>query len=125
MKRLLQLGCACALAASLLVLARQVRSHPAPPAPQVASSNASPAMKAHVDPKTGRLGPPPVGAVRAATPATPAVNSSHAGLVEEPGKGPGGGVIVDLQGRFRSHVTATIGTNGQLTTRCEEPGVKK
>ena len=125
MKRLLQLGCACTLVASLLALANQVGSHPAPPASPAVSQDASPAVKAYVDPKTGRIGPPPVGAARAATPVTPAVNTSHAGLVEEPGRGPGGGVIVDLQGRFRNHATAAVGTNGQLATRCEEPGVKK
>lgn len=45
-----------------------------------------------------------------------AVSTSHEGLFEEPA--PGGGIMVDLQGRFRSLSIATTDADGNLTVRC-------
>ncbi len=70
----------------------------------------------HIDPNTG---------ARVAAPATapaphPAFSTSHQGLVER--TAPGGGVMVDLQGRFRSAASATVGPDGKATVDCVPPG---
>jgi hypothetical protein len=73
----------------------------------------------HVDPQTGQRIPPPAG--RAAVAVDPAFSSSHQGLVEE--AAPGGGVMIDLQGRFRSAATATIERDGKAHLDCVPPGM--
>ena len=72
----------------------------------------------HVDPQTGKRVPRPAGA--AAVPPDPAFSTSHRGLVEK--SAPGGGVMVDLQGRFRSAATATVGADGKSHLDCVPPG---
>ncbi len=80
-------------------------------APQV-----SPGMRAYVDPETGELTVPPddVRAAEAAA-AAAAFSTSHEGLVEVPSPVPGGGVMLDLKGRFRSPLTATLSADGKVT----------
>jgi len=73
----------------------------------------------HVDPQTGRRVPPPP-AGRAMVPPVPAFSTSHQGLVEK--SAPGGGVMIDLQGRFRSAATATVGADGEAHVECVPPG---
>jgi hypothetical protein len=46
------------------------------------------------------------------------VNTSDAGLVEKPSTVAGGGIGVDLQGRFEAAATATVDANGKLTAPC-------
>lgn len=75
-------------------------------------------QRIHIDPQTGQRVPAPAGSV--AVPVDPAFSTSHAGLVEK--AAPGGGVMIDLQGRFRSAATATVGANGQAHTDCVPPG---
>jgi hypothetical protein len=71
-------------------------------------------MRVYVDPATGELLPgrptslPP-------EPAASALNTSAAGLVEVPS--PGGGMMIDLQGRFQSPLVATIQPDGTLRLR--------
>jgi len=43
-----------------------------------------------------------------------ALGTSHQGLVETPSAVPGGGVKVDLQGRFQSPLFVTIDANGKV-----------
>jgi hypothetical protein len=75
----------------------------------------------HVDPATGaRTARPQPGAAAAAA-TNPALSTSAQGLVEEPA--PGGGVMVDLKGRFRSAAEATAGADGTTTVKCHAPGV--
>jgi hypothetical protein len=86
-----------------------------------AMTNAAPgraASRIQIDPQTGRRVAAPTGAV--ALPADPAFSTSHAGLVEQPA--PGGGVMVDLQGRFRSAATVTVGPDGTAQRDCVAPG---
>jgi hypothetical protein len=73
-----------------------------------------PSMRAYVDPATGKLlkKPPPGARV---PPATAESSRSSQGLVEEPV--PGGGVKVDLQGRFRSPLVATVRPDGSVGVR--------
>jgi hypothetical protein len=73
-------------------------------------------MKIHVDPQTGAVIPEPA-------PGTPplelspqernALSTSHEGLTEVQSSVPGGGYSIDLQGRFQSPLTATIGPDGK------------
>jgi hypothetical protein len=50
----------------------------------------------------------------------PALSTSSAGLAEEPA--PGGGVMVDLRGRFRSEVGSTVDADGGVRTECRTLG---
>ena len=70
-----------------------------------------------VDPQTGQRVPPQGRTV--AIPANPAFSSSHSGLVEVPA--PAGGMMIDLQGRFRSAVTATVDGDGRTRVDCLPP----
>jgi hypothetical protein len=70
---------------------------------------AAPGMRVYIDPKTGEPTTPPPGA---AVEAAPAVQQrSGEGLVEE--TLPGGGVKVDLQGRFKTPLVVTVGPDGR------------
>ena len=71
-------------------------------------------MRVYIDPVTRDFAELPTGRTLA-----PSASSStaHAGLVETRSRVPGGGVTVDLQGRFRSSLVATIGTDGKLAIR--------
>jgi hypothetical protein len=75
----------------------------------------SPGMRVYVDPETGEFTVPPKEARAVEAPAPEAAfSSSHEGLVEVRSSVPGGGILLDLQGRFRSPLTATLGTDGKL-----------
>ena len=72
-------------------------------------------MKIYIDPATGKQSMPPVGRVPpAAFVSSPKakVNTSSQGLIEQ--SAPGGGTMVDLQGRFQSSTKATVKKNGSI-----------
>jgi hypothetical protein len=74
-------------------------------------------MTIHIDPQTGALleGPAPGSVPLQMTPDLQnALSTSHQGLVEVPSTVPGGGVMVDLQGRFLSPLVGTIDSSGKL-----------
>ncbi len=73
-------------------------------------------MRVYIDPSTGGVVPPPAGAPIA----EPALqrSTSAVGLVEVPSPVDGGGVMVDLKGRFQSVMTVTRKPDGSLTTDC-------
>jgi hypothetical protein len=79
-------------------------------------------MRAYFDPKTGKMGPPaPDQAAPAAADAAPAAEqSAHStsgqGLTLVPA--PGGGQMIDLQGRFQNTITATLKPDGTVQTEC-------
>ena len=105
---------------------RQNCAEPASPgAPQ-----GSAGLRVYVDPQTGKLAAPPAGAPPASVPPEgrrpdrvppprPEFSTSGEGLVEIVDPVPGRGVTVDLQGRFRSSLTATVGPEGKATIRHE------
>ena len=106
--------------------ARQTGSEPPQPGTitearnpgQVAdSAQGSPGMRVYVDPATGEFGAPPSWAARRPESLAPeaAYSTSDVGLVETPSAVPGGGVMVDLQGRFRSPVIAAMDADGRVT----------
>lgn len=51
-------------------------------------------------------------------PAAASLNRSSAGLVQENSPVPGGGVMVNLQDRFRSFSTATVQSDGTVKVEC-------
>jgi hypothetical protein len=75
-------------------------------------------MRVYRDPKTGRLGPPPAGVQPPGLSVAEQqmLNRSDAGL--QPRALPGGGVAVDLQGRYQSMAVATVGVDGQAAVNC-------
>lgn len=76
-------------------------------------------MRIYVDPSTGELtSPPEAAAPQQRGVGSAATSTSTQGLVEEPA--PGGGVMIDLQGRFQNEMHATIGADGALRTDCVE-----
>ena len=76
--------------------------------------------KVHLDPVTHRIVPPPAGL--APDPVTQKMfNSSHEGLVEEPGTTAAGGFKVDLRGRFQSAVSAHVSPDGQPVLEHSNP----
>src|SRR5262245_57755342 len=85
--------------------------------PQVSGQSkigAAAGMTVHVDPQTGALRREPA-AGTAPLQLSPqlqnALSTSHQGLVETPSPVPGGGIKVDLQGRFQSPLMVTIGSD--------------
>lgn len=120
-------GGACLTVAVLPVRAEDRQSGaPVQAAPEaVAQPTSSPAqtpsgaagMTIYIDPKTGALRQDPApGTVP--LPLTPqlqnALSTSHEGLIQVPSTVPGGGVEIDLQGRFQSPLIATIDADGKL-----------
>lgn len=73
-------------------------------------AGASAAMRVYVDPETGRPIPPPPGAAAEAAPIER--QRSGEGLVEEPS--PAGGVVMHLQGRFKTPTVATVAPDGTV-----------
>lgn len=85
----------------------------------------SPGMRAYIDPVTGEFGVPPPGEAPSPEALAPgaAYSTSDEGLVETPSPVPGGGVMIDLQGRFRGPLTATLDADGKMKmqhTPCQE-----
>ena len=113
-------GGACLLASPIVGRAEPGSEPPTNAATSGSSDLAAPARAGQwikVDPQTGaRVAP---SAPIAAAP-NPAFSTSHQGLVEQ--AAPGGGVMVELNGRFRSAATATVGTDGKTVVDCVPPG---
>ncbi len=75
-------------------------------------------MRVYVDPKTGAILREPVAPLPPEELPSPASQSGE-GLVERPA--PGGGVMIDLQGRFMSPITATAAPDGAPHVECHGP----
>jgi hypothetical protein len=93
-------------------------SAPQPPAekPAAVPGGAS-GMIIHIDPQTGELRKTPApGTVplQLSPHERNAFSGSHQGLVEAPSSVPGGGVKLDLQGRFQSPLVVTVDPDGKL-----------
>lgn len=75
------------------------------------------AMVVHIDPKTGEIITPPASALSGQGPRQPvdASKKPPAELRETLSPVPGGGVMIDLQGRFRSPLVATQGADGKVS----------
>jgi hypothetical protein len=109
---------ACIAATALPASAEE--GQPSAPHAGTDVSKDAPGMKAFVDPQTGAFTrePAPGTAPLQLSPAERnAFSTSHEGLVEVPSTVPGGGFRLDLQGRFQSPLTATVGPDGKVTTQ--------
>lgn len=77
-------------------------------------------LRVYRDPQTGRLGPPPAGMQ------LPALTAGEQRMLDRSDSGlqarqlPGGGVAVNLQGRFRSMAVATVDAGGQPAVNCAQ-----
>ncbi len=110
------LAVAAALAASAVVVASVCAGGGSADPAAGATSETSAGMRVYVDPSTGALTPEPSTQELGQRSASSAVSTSMQGLVEEPA--PGGGVMIDLQGRFQSEMRATITPENELRTEC-------
>lgn len=84
--------------------------------PTEKTAGAAPGMTIYIDPQTGAILSEPVpGTVPLQL--TPniqnALSTSAQGLVEAPSPVPGGGIAIDLQGRFQNPLFAIIGPDGK------------
>jgi len=76
-------------------------------------------LRVYRDPQTGQLGPPPPGIQ------PPELTAAELRMLNRSDEGlqsrtlPGGGIAVDLQGRYRSMAVATVGADGQAEVSCE------
>ena len=73
-------------------------------------------MRVYIDPHTGQLTKPPADAAPAEAVRTgaDALSTSDVGLVEKPSPMPGGGTMIDLQGRFHTPLAVTVRPDGTL-----------
>ena len=74
----------------------------------------------HFDPATGKVVEPSIDSAPVEFPSDwrNALSTSAEGLVEEPSPVKGGGVMVDLGGRFRSAMVAVVDEDGTVTAPC-------
>jgi len=75
------------------------------------------ALRIYIDPATGRTIVPTTPPPSAAD--LPNASTSGAGLAVVPA--PGGGVMIDLGGRFRSAMTGHVDRDGRTVTSCDTP----
>ena len=85
-------------------------------------------MTIHVDPKTGAIlkeSAPGSVPLQLSPQLRNALSTSHRGLVETLSAKPGGGVKIDLQGRFQSPLVVTIDADGEMKLQHleETPGL--
>lgn len=77
-------------------------------------------MKVYRDPETGEFldSPPERLPAEIKRAEEQAISTSHEGLEQRKVDKPGGGVMMDLKGRFRHYQTATKDADGNITIRC-------
>jgi hypothetical protein len=75
---------------------------------------------AHIDPLTGEFTSKPASTIETKSDEwlQNALRTSSQGLSEEPCRVPGGGVMVDLRGRFQNVFVATLDDSSGLNTTC-------
>jgi hypothetical protein len=110
---------ACAVAAAPPAFAGEDPSA-APARPSAGQPAATPqgaGMIIYIDPQTGAIRQDPAPGtlpLELSPQERNAMSTSHEGLVEVPSTVPGGGVMIDLQGRFQSPLIGTIDADGKL-----------
>jgi len=82
---------------------------------------ATSALRAYKDPVTGEFTAPPpeVKVPKAPAIANETISTTPLPAMQETAV-EGGGMKIDLQGRFRNYMSATKDTNGKITTHCTE-----
>ena len=115
---------ACLAVASLQARAEDPSGARPPAANPAAVPGTAPGLMIYIDPRTGALLKEPAPGTLPLQVSPQFLNSlstSHEGLTEQPSALPGGGVKVDLQGRFQSPFVATVDANGKLKIQHIEP----
>ncbi len=82
-------------------------------------------MRVYIDPRTGKVGPPPAAVPPAAAPEAAGRGRAAAPvepLVEVPGRSAAGGYTVDLRRRLRGDVAARRDGSGNVDVECVEHG---
>jgi len=75
-------------------------------------------IRVYRDPRTGRFGPPPPDVQ------PPELSAAELHMLDRSDRGlqsrilPGGGVAIDLQGRYRNMAVATVRADGQAAVNC-------
>lgn len=94
-------------------------SQPATQNQTAPSPQTSPGMTVYKDPDTGRLLPLPADELQRLLnkDLRGAISTSQEGLAET--AVPGGGVMIDLQGRFKNMTWAMLGPDGKVMTHCD------
>ena len=94
------------------------------PVPAGVAAPSAPGMTIYVDPTTGAIVKEPAPGTVPLT-LTPqlsnALSTSHQGLVEEVSPIPGGGIKLDLQGRFQNPLMVTIDDEGKVRMQHAHP----
>jgi hypothetical protein len=98
-----------------------------------ATSVAAPGYRIYIDAATGGIVSEPNGTAPVVLDpgVQNALSTSAEGLVETPSPVPGGGVMVELDGRFQNAMMATVDGGGEMTAPCvsglpgEGPGAKE
>jgi hypothetical protein len=129
-KRFVSPVCCCLLLSLVITVAGDKPAARALTSQPVAHPNAPPAAagrKIVVDPVTGQRIPSRAQVTIVPLPpqAENALSTSGEGLQETRGVTRAGGMKIDLQGRFRSSVVATVGADGKVTTRCQTDSEKR
>jgi hypothetical protein len=97
---------------------------PTSTASEASPSAASPPSGVHaglrvfIDPQSGDFTQPPVETATTTAPPERSFSRSHEGLTAVHSDVPGGGIRLDLQGRFRSHFIATKDADGKVSIHC-------
>lgn len=106
--------------AAAMMVSGQAGSQPSdpqsPPQRPATSSDNPSGIVVYIDPQTGAVRPDPASGtvpLQLTPQDTNAASTSHEGLVETPSPVPGGGVALDLQGRFQSPLIGTIDADGR------------
>jgi hypothetical protein len=107
-------------AATCAVAAGMVLMHQSAPVAESPAGPHTPEYRVCIDPATGALTSQPTGAGAAPVgkDTERSLSTSSEGLREVPSPVPGGGTMVDLQGRFRNVSVATVDENGDLEAPC-------
>jgi hypothetical protein len=92
-------------------------SDPVKPAPMASEDAAG--IVVHIDPTTREFLPEPPAAAVAQPPAADAAKAPLPELYEVASPTPGGGVMIDLKGHFRTPLVATIDADGKVTLKHE------
>jgi len=104
----------CAVTAAIALM------HPSAPVAESPAGPYTPEYRVYIDPATGALTSQPSGSDPAplGKDTERALSTSSEGLREVPSPVPGGGTMVDLQGRFHNVSVATVDENGDLKAPC-------
>jgi hypothetical protein len=108
---------------ALIVLAAAMLVAGPAPADETQPAPSSAGMRMYRDPATGEIGTPPAAGLTDTADGQPQLRAE---AVEDPGAEavelPGGGVKINLRGRYRSSVTRHLGPSGPTGHACSDDG---